>query len=215
MKVKWLGHASFLITSDKGTRIVTDPYQKIDKMYYGEINETAEVVTLSHEHHDHNNPGAVKGNPRIYKGQSSEQVKDVKLSGLQVFHDVNQGKDRGKDMIICMEMDGLKVCHLGDLGHVLSDGEVAKLGKVDILMIPVGGYYTIDAATATKVVAQIKPKVTIPMHFKNDKNNFPIHPVEEFLQGKKNVTMADTSEMEFEAGKLPPQAQIIVFKPAL
>ena len=213
MKVKWLGHASFMITSDTGTRIITDPYETKDTLAYGEIGEAADIVTVSHEHGDHNNAAAVSGNPKVVK--STTEVKGIKFKGVPTYHDDAQGKNRGNNTIFCFEVDGVKVCHLGDLGHSLSDKEAAELGKIDVLLIPVGGFYTIDAAAASRICDQLKPGVIIPMHFRNDKCTFPIAVVDEFLKGKGNVTQADTSEVEFKAGEFTADTQIIVLKPAL
>jgi L-ascorbate metabolism protein UlaG (beta-lactamase superfamily) len=215
MKVKWLGHSSFLITSEKGTKIITDPYATNEKLRYGEIKESADIVTVSHDHFDHGNVSAIGGKPQIYRGPAPAEIKGVKFHSVQVFHDTNQGKDRGKNVIVCMEVDGVKLCHLGDLGHQLSDSEAAQIGSVDVLFSPVGGFYTITADVATEVVNKIKPKAVIPMHFKNERNDFPIAGVEDFVKGKKNVSKKDSSEIEFKADKLPAQTQIIVLKPAL
>ena len=117
--------------------------------------------------------------------------------------------------MFCFEVDGIKVCHLGDLGHQLSDKQAADLGEIDILLIPVGGYYTIDAKVATQVCNQFKPKVIIPMHFKNNKCSFPITGVDEFLKGKEGVQKLSASEAEFKQLELPPTTQIIVLQPAL
>ncbi len=109
----------------------------------------------------------------------------------------------------------MKVCHLGDLGHRLSDTQVTELGGVDILLIPVGGFYTIDARVAIELCGRIKPRVVIPMHYKTDKCDYPIAGVERFLQGKDEVTRSGVSEAEFKKAELPPSTQIIVLKPAL
>lgn len=215
MKVKWLGHASFLITSDKGVKIITDPYKTGGPLSYSEIKETADVVTVSHEHGDHNNVASVGGKPQVYKGPAPAEIKGVKFSGLATYHDENKGRDRGNNMIVCMDVDGFKVCHLGDLGHRLVDREIAQIGKVDVLMIPVGGFFTITANVATEVSSQLKPKVIIPMHFKNERCAYPITGVDDFLKDKKNVTMETGTEVEFKAGKLPAATQIVVLKPAL
>lgn len=213
MKIKWLGHASFLITSDSGVRIITDPYEPNDRLRYGEIKESAEIVTVSHDHSDHGNVAAVKGNPQVVKGDA--EVEGIKFKGIPTFHDAAGGKERGKNTIFCFEVDGVKVCHLGDLGHELTAGQVAQTGAVDVLLLPVGGFYTIDASVASRVVEQLKPRIVIPMHFKNKKCGFPIAGVEEFLSGKKDVNQPDASEVELKAGELPEATQIIVLKPAL
>ncbi len=213
MKIKWLGHASFLISSDSGVRIITDPYEPNDKLRYREINESADIVTVSHDHFDHNNAAAVKGNPQVVKGNA--EVKGIEFKGTSAFHDNTGGKDRGSNTILCFEVDGVKVCHLGDLGHGLTADQAAAIGAVDVLILPVGGFYTIDATVASNVAEQLKPGVVIPMHFKNNQCDFPIAGVEEFLRGKKDISQPDVSEVELKAGKLPEATQIIVLKPAL
>ncbi len=214
MKLKWLGHAAFLLTSDAGTRIVTDPYTAGGPLTYGDISETAEGVTMSHTHNDHNNKGAVKGKPVVVTSGPAK-VKDINISGIPTFHDEANGTKRGSNVIFCFDIDDLRICHLGDLGHELNDKQVAELGKVDILMIPVGGYYTIDAAAATKVVNHINPRVVVPMHYKTGKCGYPIEGVEPFLKGKKNVRQVAGSEVEFKAGQLPVGTEIFVLQPAL
>jgi L-ascorbate metabolism protein UlaG (beta-lactamase superfamily) len=213
MKLKWLGHASFLITADNGVRIITDPYEPNDKLRYGNINESADIVTVSHDHFDHGNVAAVKGNPQVVKGDA--EVKGIKFKGIAAFHDTAGGKERGQNTILCFEVDGVKVCHFGDLGHELTAEQVAEIGSVDVLLLPVGGFYTIDAAVASKVVDELKPKVVIPMHFNTDKCDLPIAGVDEFLRGKKDVAQPGVSEVDLKAGDLPSATRITVLKPAL
>ena len=219
MKIKWLGHASFMITSDKGIRIITDPY---DAAYvaangssYGEIKEAADIVTVSHDHADHNNAATVRGNPQVVKGATTAEVKGISFKGVPTYHDEAKGQQRGENTIFCFEVDGIKVCHLGDLGHQLSDAQVAELGRIDILLIPVGGFFTIDAKTASQVCSVLAPGVVIPMHYKTSKCGFPIAKVDEFLRGKEKVSRLDASEVEFKQGELPAATQIIVLKSAL
>jgi len=213
MKIKWLGHASFMITSETGTKIITDPYVTTENLNYGEIKESADIVTVSHEHTDHNNVSAVRGSPEVVRGTA--KVKGIEFKGIPAYHDNTEGKQRGKNTIFCFEVDGIRVCHLGDLGHPLSDEQVAELASVDILLIPVGGFFTIDAKVAGQLCDKLKPKVIIPMHFRNDKCTFPLAGVDEFLQGKEGVSRLDTSEVEFKQGELPATTKIVVLKPAL
>jgi L-ascorbate metabolism protein UlaG (beta-lactamase superfamily) len=215
MKIEWLGHAAFLITANNGTRIITDPYKAGGDLMYDEVKGPADIVTVSHEHRDHNYTTTVEGKPLILKGAKTTEVKGIKFKGIATAHDESQGKERGLNTVFCFEIDGVRICHLGDLGHKLSEKEVAEIGKVDVLMTPVGGLWAIDAEVAAEVARQLKAKVIIPMHFRNARCNFPIATVDDFLTGKKNVIMADSSEIEFKAGKLPVEIQIIVLKPAL
>ncbi len=215
MKIRWLGHASFVITSDVGIKIITDPYETGGNLSYGEIKESADIVTVSHDHFDHNNVAAIQGNPEVVSRAVTTEIRGIKFNGTSTYHDEAGGKKRGDNTIFCFEVDGIRVCHLGDLGHQLSEKQVAELGKVDILLIPVGDFYTIDAKIATEVCNQLKPKIVIPMHFRNDKSGPPLTGVDEFLRGKKDVSQLDTSEVEFKAGQLPTGTQIMILKPAL
>jgi len=204
-----------MITSDAGTKIVTDPYVTGGNLNYGEIEESADIVTVSHEHGDHNNVAAVGGKPEVVRGTVPVEIKGIKFDGIPTYHDDAGGSKRGNNTVFCFEVDGIRVCHLGDLGHRLGDKEVAELGKVDILLTPVGGFFTIDAKVATEVCSKLAPKVIIPMHYKNDRCSFPISGVDEFLQGKEGVSRLDASEVELRQGELPATTQIIVLKPAL
>ncbi|MBN2075577.1 MAG: MBL fold metallo-hydrolase [Dehalococcoidales bacterium] len=215
MKIKWLGHASFLITSSSGIKVIMDPYEPILGMNYRPIDESADIVTVSHGHGDHNNVAAVKGNPQVIDESTPVEVKGIKFSGIDTYHDDSGGSERGSNVIFCFEVDGIKVCHLGDLGHMLSSEQAASIGKVDVLMAPVGGNFTIDAVTADAVIEKLKPAVVIPMHFCNDRcPDFPVAGVESFTDGKTNVTVMDMSETEYKAGELPESTSIVVLKPA-
>lgn len=215
MKIKWLGHASFLITSDTGIRIITDPYEIGAGLSYGQIRESADIVTVSHDHADHNNVAAIGGKPEVVRGAGTVEVKGIRFKGIPTYHDEAGGGQRGRNTIFCFEVDGMRLCHLGDLGHQLGDSQLAELGTVDILLIPVGGFYTIDAKVATQLCDRLKPEVVIPMHYKTAKCTYPITGVEEFTRGKKEVNRLDNSQVEFKPGESPATTQIIVLKPAL
>ena len=215
MNIKFLGHATFVITSDTGVKIITDPYETGPDLTYGEIAESADIVTVSHEHLDHGNVAAVKGNPEVVSRAGRAKAKGIEVKGIASYHDDAGGRLRGNNIIFCFEVDGIRVCHLGDLGHLLDGKQVKEIGSVDILLIPVGGYYTIDAKAATKVCDQLKPKVIIPMHYRTEKSIPGILGVDEFLRGKANVTRLDSSQVEFKPGELPAASKIIVLKPAL
>jgi L-ascorbate metabolism protein UlaG (beta-lactamase superfamily) len=137
------------------------------------------------------------------------------VKAISTYHDPSKGSERGKNTIFSFSVDGVRICHLGDLGHVLSQKELAEVGSVDILLIPVGGLFTIDANEATQVAEQIKPKVLIPMHFKTEKCAFPIAPVDDFLKGKPNTRRAGKSEVSFSKATLPQQTEIVVLEHAL
>ena len=214
MKLKWLGHASFLITADDGTRIIIDPFGDYAGLRYQPIREIADVLVVSHDHGDH--CGAkVEGSPAPVKTAGVTNVGGMEFKGIDTYHDTSNGSERGPNVVFCFTVDGLRLCHLGDLGHELSESQVAEIGQVDILMVPVGGLFTIDATTASAVCDRIKPRVTIPMHFKTSKCDFPISGVEEFLKGKARVRRLDTAEVEFSPSGLPEADEVVVLHHAL
>jgi len=219
MKIKWYGHAAFLITSDRGVKIMTDPYDPnayAEKLTYGKITDQADLVLVSHDHPDHNFTKGLSGSPRIVKGSSAaEKSKGIPIKAISTFHDPSRGSERGPNTIFTFNVDDIQVCHLGDLGHILSPKETAEIGPVDLLLIPVGGFYTIDPKEATQVAEGIKPKVLIPMHFKTEKCGFPIVSVEDFLKGKSRVKRLEVSEMTFDKDHLPQRTEIVVLKHAL
>ena len=215
MRIKYLAHASFLIISQANKRIITDPYYTGKGLNYRDINESADIVTISHGHSDHNNIGAIKGNPIIVKEAASKNVKDIYVKGIPAFHDEAGGSKRGNNLIFCFTVDGIDICHLGDLGHSLTERQLADIGHVDILMIPVGGFFTIDAEEAAAVARSIGAKAIFPMHYKTAKADYSIKSVDEFLQNKNNIRRIKSSEIEITRDTLPSEMQIFVLQPAL
>jgi len=212
MKIKWLGHSSFLITSDEGIKIITDPYATGGGINYAKISELADIVTVSHQHSDHNDVAQVKGNPIVVKEAGTKEIKGIEFVGISSYHDDAKGKQRGPNSIFCFTMDEIRVCHLGDLGHELDAQQLDQIGRVDILLLPVGGFYTIDVKLASQIGQKLAPKVIIPMHYKTSKCTYPIANVEEFLKGKQNIRRLDSTEVEFKKGELLTGTQIIVLK---
>jgi L-ascorbate metabolism protein UlaG (beta-lactamase superfamily) len=218
MKIKWYGHSAFMITSDHGVKIITDPYESGGyggQLSYGQIKDQADIVSISHDHADHNDIKSLSGSPDIVKNSGSQTAKGISIKGISTYHDSSRGSERGTNTVFTFSIDGMKICHLGDLGHILDKKDLSEIGPVDILLIPVGGYFTIDPKEATKVAEQIKPRVLIPMHFKTDQCGFPIAPVEDFLKGKPNQMRPKMSEVAFEKNTLPQKMEIIVLEHAL
>lgn len=194
MKLTYYGHASFLLESD-GTSILIDPFNEKCGYPFPKVSPTAVVV--SHEHFDHNYVQVAGGSPRVIRGLRAdgqewadvrERVGPVALTTVKTYHDTAQGKERGRNAIFIFEAEGLRLVHAGDLGHTLSPDQVKAVGRPDLLLIPVGGYYTIGPAEATAVVDQLRPRVVVPMHYKTEVNkDWPIGPVDDFLRGKSGV----------------------------
>lgn len=216
MKIKWYGHSAFLITSDQGVKIITDPYESGaygGQLSYGKIRDQADIALTSHDHADHNDTKSLPGSPEIIKG--SKTAKGISFKGISTYHDPSKGSERGPNTIFTFSVDGIQVCHLGDLGHILSEKELNEIGPIDLLLVPVGGYFTIDPNEAARVAEQIKPKVLIPMHYKTAKCGFPIAPVEDFLKGKPIVKRLKSSETSLMKGSLPQQMEVVVLEHAL
>ena len=217
MKIKWYGHASFLITSDQGVKIIVDPYEPgfMGQLTYGQIGDSADFVLVSHEHGDHNHAATLPGSPKVVKGTGAKTISGIPVKGISAFHDRSNGSERGVNTIFTLSVDGIRICHLGDLGHILSGKELAEIGLVDLLLLPVGGYFTVDAGEATQIAEQIKPKILIPMHFKTEKCGFPIAPVEDFLKGKPKVKRPGVSEATIDQSSLSQATEILVLEHAL
>lgn len=163
MKIKWFGQSCFRFTAENGTKIVIDPY----KMFCYKLPELdANIVTVSHNHSDHNNVGAVKGDFVLIKDPGVFSQEGIGIKGVQTFHDNVSGAKRGKNIVYNFRIDGLNVCHCGDLGHLLNPEQIKEIGKVDILLLPVGGRATLDAGGAAEVMKQLGPAVVIPMHYR-------------------------------------------------
>jgi len=164
MNITWYGQSCFKI-QNKDVTLITDPFDKSVglKPPYG----SADVVTISHNHFDHNNYGVVKGDPFIIDSAGEFEVKKIIVKGIDSYHDDKEGKERGRNIIYTIEVDDIRICHLGDLGQsTLINGQLEKIGQVDILFIPVGGVSTIDWKSASAIISQIEPRVIIPMHYK-------------------------------------------------
>ena len=218
MNIEWYGHAAFKITTENGTRIIIDPYQSgfsDGALSYGTIDDEADIVITSHNHGDHNYTKSIRGKYDHVKKQGSYEFKGVKLQTLPTFHDTASGKERGDNLLSVISADGITLLHLGDLGHDLDPETLRKIGKVDVLLLPVGGFYTIDAQAATKIMNSIRPPITIPMHYKTEKCGFPITTVAEFTRGKKNVQVLPKSEVKVTAATLPKEPEIIVLQHSL
>lgn len=170
MNIQYYGQSCFKITAKPNGRatedinIFLDPFDK--SIGLRPPQGQADIVFVSHNHHDHNNVEALKGNPIVIDAPGEYAVKGINVIGLDSFHDAKEGQERGKNTIFILETEGLKLCHLGDLGENLTPAQIEKIGEVDILFIPIGGKFTIDGKKAAEIMREIEPAITIPMHFK-------------------------------------------------
>jgi len=218
VRIRYLGHAAFFITTADGTKIVTDPYEPGGfggAIGYGPLKEPADFVTVSHQHADHNYVKMVPGNPMVISRAGEETHDGILFRALTTHHDASRGAERGANVVRVIEADGITVCHLGDLGHTLSPEEATALGSLDVLLVPVGGTFTVDAKGATAVVNRLRPRIAIPMHYRTPKVSLNIAPVDGFLAGKPRVRRIEGSEIDLDKGSLPEPTEIVVLQPAL
>ena len=208
MKIRWLGHSCFLLTSASGVRVLTDPFNP--QIGYPAPAVEAELVTISHQHDDHNYARVVKGKFTRIEKAGSYNLAGIEIKAVSTFHDEAGGSKRGQNLVFRLLIDGLALVHCGDLGHPLTPDQAHALGAVDVLLVPVGGFYTIDPAAALQVKNQLQPALTIPMHFKTPVLDFPIQTVEPFLKLVGGGTRAGQTEIEVTAATLPQMAGVIV-----
>ena len=184
-------------------------------MKYGPIRETAHAVTVSHHHQDHDGVSHVPGKPKVFEGKGTFKAGSFSISGFDTFHDNNKGAQRGRNAVFVIEADGLRVCHCGDLGHVLTAPQASAIGRIDVLLVPVGGTFTVDAAAAHEVAAQLAARVIIPMHYKTEKLGFDIAGIDNFVRDRAKVKRVGAAEVEVSADKLPAEPEIWVLEHAL
>ena len=214
MKIEYLGHSSFKITH-KGGVVITDPFSP---SYVGlPFKKTeANLLLSSHAHEDHNYLENITGEPFVISAPGEYEVGGVKVRGFSSFHDDKEGKERGRNTIYTFEVEGVTFCHLGDLGHSLSEATAEELPDLGVLFVPVGGIFTIDASTASKVVAQLEPSYIIPMHYRVEgmsKGFSELAPVKTFLEEMGVEDQEEVAKLEVSSTALPEEPQVVVLQP--
>lgn len=214
MDITYLGHSSFKLKGKTAT-VVTDPYDsQMVGMKFPKVD--AHIVTVSHHHQDHDAISQIGGKPFIVDGPGEYEIQGVGIVGIHSFHDNNKGKDRGENTIFTIEIDGIHVVHLGDLGHVLTEKDIEEIGTVDILCIPVGGVYTINEKQAVELISEIEPSIVVPMHYGRPELNQDIFgklsPLSSFLKLFGQDQVAPQQKLSITKDKIPDQTQIIVFE---
>ncbi len=194
MTIKWYGHSCFLMTTEKGLRILTDPCD--ESTGYRLSNIMADVVTISHDHFDHNYFAAVSGEPVCINQPGEYTVGEVNIAGFPVWHDDQKGALRGENIIYLYDVEGMRIAHLGDLGHMLEEDTLRAMGKVDVLLAPVGGTYTIDHTVACAIANATHTSVLIPMHYKTDALNMDLLGVQPLISAAKNCRIHRLNESE-------------------
>lgn len=208
MDITWLGHSSFRIKG-KNASIVTDPFDPSIGLKFPKVE--ADIVTVSHDHQDHNRKDLVGGSPKAVTGPGEYEISDVSIFGIPAFHDSSSGQERGPNTIYTISIDDVHLCHLGDLGHKLTQDQLGEVGSIDILFVPVGGVYTIDAQQALEVVTAIEPKVIIPMHYKVPGLKYELAEVSDFVK-ELGMEPVRTEKYSVTTDKLPEERQLIILE---
>ena len=218
MKLRFLGHAAFEITLEDGKRIVFDPYESGSfdgALAYGPIEGEYDLAIVSHDHADHCSARVTSRARRVVDGAGEFDFEGIRITTVPTFHDESKGSERGKNLISVIEAEDMRIAHLGDLGHPLSEEEAGAIEGVDVLLVPVGGYFTIDAAAAARIIERVRPRIAVPMHFKTPKVDFPIEPVDRFIDMMDNVEHTGGSEVILAKETMPESSTVVVLDPAL
>ncbi len=198
MIIQWLGHSCFRLEESTGTTIVTDPYDT--EVGYVMPKVEADAVTISHQHKDHNCVANVLGNPKVIDSRGGYEVDGVDINSMLTYHDTKKGKLRGENLVFKYRLDGVDVCHMGDIGEPCNPRLLDAIGSVDVLLIPVGGVFTINAEQAKDYVEKIMPVIVIPMHYKQEGCTYPTAEVDEFVElfDSENVEYVDGDSIELD-----------------
>ena len=213
MLIRHIGHAEFLIETESGMRMVTDPYG--DGCGYPVRKLRADTALVSHGHHDHNAVENLEGvTLTVDRPGEYTPAQGIRITALESFHDDTQGSQRGKTLLFLVEAEGLRIVHLGDLGCIPEEKQIRQLAQPDVLMIPVGGFYTIDGKTARRVTEMLQPTVTLPMHYKTVFNaDWPISGPESFLEGiPEKEIRRDIEVLRITADDRSCQPRAVLFK---
>ena len=199
MKIEWLGHSAFRLEESTGTVVVTDPFSA-DIVGYDMPMTEADIVTVSHDHADHNALDRVTGNYTLLNKIGAYELEGVHIASLRSYHDSKAGAERGENRVFTFGMDGVDICHMGDIGEDCQLDFVEALGSVNVLLIPVGGKYTIDAEQAKEYVDRIMPDIVIPMHYKTKDTDLDIDKVDDFLRlfDEEDIVRLDSNIIEFD-----------------
>jgi len=211
MDITYLGHSSFRLKF-KSVALITDPFDpEMVGISYPKVS--ADIVTVSHEHQDHSKSDLVSEVKKVISGPGEYEIQGASIIGFSTFHDDTNGAERGENTIYLIEAEGLRFLHLGDLGHKLSENLLEEIGEIDVLMVPVGGTFTLDARGAVEVVQSVGAKVAIPMHYfvsgMNKEAFAGLSPVDDFLS-QMGGKVEKTNKLTIKEGSLPEEEQMVV-----
>jgi len=215
LKIQWFGQACFSVTSQTGLKLITDPYETglSPRFLYAPVNESADIVTVSHSHGDHDNVTAVFGNPVVVRNSGITSLKGLEIKGVMTFHDKVKGAELGTNIIFTFLMDGLRLAHLGDLGHPLSQDQIAELKGTDILFVPAGGGNPQDFQDIIALWQQLKPRLVIPMHFSTVHCLSQKYKAEDLVRLVAGAKIIGDSQISVTKDTLPASTQMFILTP--
>jgi L-ascorbate metabolism protein UlaG (beta-lactamase superfamily) len=208
MEIVWLGHSCFRLRAREAA-VLTDPCPK--SIGYNMGRPTADIVTVSHDHEGHSAVGGVAGSPRVVRGPGEYEMAGVLITGIRTYHDNQRGARRGTNTAFIIEAENLRLCHLGDLGHLPTPEQVEAMGGIDILLVPVGGGNTLDATAAAETVSLLEPKLVIPMHYATPATTRKLDPLDRFLKEiGASPDLTAQPRLSVSHGSLPHEIQVAV-----
>jgi len=206
MEISWLGHSCFQLRG-KNVTLITDPFSPQLEHSLGKIS--APIVTISHNHPGHNYADGIGGDPRIVRGPGEYEISDVLITGVASYHDDKHGQELGRNTIYIIHMDDLIICHLGDLGHVLQEEQLEEVADADMLLVPIGGQHTINAAQAAEVISQVEPHIVIPMHYSPPIGDAP-NPLDKFCREMGIEAINPQTKLSITRSTLPAETQVVI-----
>lgn len=214
MEIHWLGHSCFQLQG-RGVTLIADPFSPQTISATGGASSlgkvAASIVTISHDHPGHNYAVGVEGNPRVVRGPGEYEVSDVLITGIASYHDNERGKQLGRNTIYIIHMDDIVICHLGDLGHRLQEEQLEEAADADVLLIPISGQHTINAAQAAEVISQVEPRIVIPMHYHSAAEGAP-DPLDKFSREMGLETLRRQSKLSISRTMLPAEMQVVILE---
>jgi L-ascorbate metabolism protein UlaG (beta-lactamase superfamily) len=209
MEIDWFGHACFRLRGREGT-VIVDPYSKDIGLSFA--RPRGDIVTISHAHPGHSFAAGVKGDPKIIDGPGEYEIKNIFVTGVPTAHDKKGGKERGVNTVYVFDIDGLTICHLGDLGHVPTQPQIEALGNVNVLLVPVGGVSTIHAGEAAEIVSMLEPQIVIPMHFAHADLKFKLDSPLKFFKEMGIKAPNAVASLKVTKDNLPSETQVVVLE---
>lgn len=209
-EIKWFGHGCFRVRGREAT-IVMDPVGR--STGYALPKQKADIVTISHDHPGHNATGQVQDGYFLIDGPGEYEVSDVFITGIRTFHDTQGGKEHGFNTLYLVELEEMRICHLGDLAHPLSEQQLEGLDDVDVLLVPVGGGKALDAPGATEVIGQIEPKIVIPMHYRTANGDQNLEALDRFCKELGVEQMTPQEKLTVRKSDLPETVKVVILEP--